>query len=273
MMLRLNHVPLARIVIFHNILPEDLNCFEANLRFLKRKTNVVDLDAVLSGELCLERINTVITFDDGYKSWINSAVPMLKRMHLPATFFVSSGFIGLSKGEEEYFLRSRLSVGRGTRGMSECLSCEELRMLSDEGFTIGGHTVNHRNLADLTDRGEVEYEIVEDKARLEALTGKKLKYFAYPSGKYENPIVDIIDVLRESGYSGAVTTIPGFNSTHTNAYLLNRELTRASMPDEVFKARVYGNYDGVRVVKELFHTAGRLPLGCSRPSDLRPKGG
>ena len=42
--LHLQHKPVARFVIFHDISPEALGCFKANLHFLKQSMNVVSLD-------------------------------------------------------------------------------------------------------------------------------------------------------------------------------------------------------------------------------------
>jgi len=255
--LRFKHMPVTRVLTFHDILPEWLDSFTAKLRFLKRNTNVVSLEAFFSGKLSFEKINTVITFDDGYKGWMDSAVPVLREMDLPATFFVSSGFVGLSNKDAELFLESNLFSKLGTRRISGCLAREDLPRLSEKGFTVGGHTLNHSNLVELRDRGKIQREILEDKKWLEELTGKKVKYFSYPGGDFKNPVIDITDVLRDAGYAGAVTTVPGFNYIYTNPYLLNRELTGAQMPEWIFRARVYGNYDAVRYlqkrVRMVFH--------------------
>ena len=97
----------------------------------------------------------------------------------------------------------------------------------------------------------LKYEIVEDKSALEKLTGAKIDYFAYPLGFFHNPHVNIIEILQESGYKAALTTVSGFNDCYTNPFLLHRELTGASMPASVFKARVYGNYDAVKWLKQI----------------------
>ena len=162
LLLWLQRKPVARFVTFHDILPETLGCFKVNLHYLKQYTNVVNLDDYFAGRLSRKKINTVITFDDGYKSWVTHALPILKKYEIPATFFVSSGFVGLSGKTEAKFISSKLFRKLGPRQITGCLSSENLKRLADEGFTIGGHTLNHCNLAELRDRGEVEYEIFED---------------------------------------------------------------------------------------------------------------
>jgi peptidoglycan/xylan/chitin deacetylase (PgdA/CDA1 family) len=251
LILRLQRKPVARFVAFHDIQPETLGYFKTNLKFLKRSTNVVSLDDFFSGRLSFKKINTVITFDDGYKSWVSEAVPILKELGLPATFFISSGFVGLSKEDEAEFIRTKLFLTMAPRKITGCLSREDVIKIVNNGFTIGGHTLNHCNLAKLRDNIQLKYEISEDKVKLERITGRKVDYFSYPVGAYSNPEINIANVLRESGYRGAVTAVSGFNSLESNPYLLHRELTDASMPERVFRARVYGNYDAVQFLKQM----------------------
>lgn len=248
--LRLHQNSVGRFVMFHDLQPMALGHFKANLQFLKQKTNVVSLDEFFAGKLTWGKINVVITFDDGYKGWVTHAVPILKAFEMPATFFVSSGFVGLSEKAEAKYARSNLFKKLGSRQITGCLSCEDLRRIAGEGFTIGGHTVNHCNLAESRDRSEVQFEIAEDKKRLETITGVNVKYFSYPSGDYSNPVINLTNVLKAAGYIGAVGTDPGFNSIMMSPYHLHRETTRASMPLRIFRARVYGNYDAVRFIKQ-----------------------
>ena len=258
-LLRLQHKPVAVFVYFHDLPPETIGCFRANLHFLKRSTNVISLDDFFSGRLSSEKINVVITFDDGYKSWITDAVPILKEMGLPATFFVTSGFVGLSKEDESEFMRSKLLIKLRPGSITGGLNVEDVRKFVDEGFTVGGHTLNHCNLAGLRDSVQLKYEITEDKMRLERIIGKKIDYFAYPFGAYQNPEINLAEVLKESGYRGAVTTVSGFNSVGTSPYFLHREITYASMPGRVFRARVYGNYHVVRFLKRQANTIFKRP--------------
>ena len=248
--LRLRHKPVVAFVYFHDLPPQTIRCFKASLLFLKRSTNVVSFDDYFSGRLSSEKLNVVITFDDGYKSWITEAVPILKELGLPATFFISSGFVGLPKEDELEFIRSKLLLKLPTGSISGCLSVEDVKKLVEEGFSVGGHTVNHCNLAELRDRAQLGYEIAEDKMKLEKIIGRKIDYFAYPFGACKNLNLNLLDALRESGYKAAVTTVSGFNTANTDPYLLHREITYASMPTWAFKARVYGNYHAVRFLKQ-----------------------
>ena len=57
----LQRKPVTRFVTFHDIQPESVKYFEANLNFLKSKTNVISLDDFMSGRLSLEKLNSPIT--------------------------------------------------------------------------------------------------------------------------------------------------------------------------------------------------------------------
>ncbi len=113
---RLRRRPVTRFVTFHDISDESTLNFAAKLRFLRRYTNVVSLDEYFSGKVSWRKVNIVVTFDDGFQSWVSKAAPVLKELDIPAVFFMSSGFIGLSKTEEESFVRLRLKAKCATRG-------------------------------------------------------------------------------------------------------------------------------------------------------------
>jgi peptidoglycan/xylan/chitin deacetylase (PgdA/CDA1 family) len=249
LILRARLKPLTRTVIFHDIPPQDIHHFNANLGFLKRHTNVVRIEDFLNGRLSSKKINVIITFDDGFESWITRAMPLLKKWGLPATFFVSSGFVGLSGDDEAIFLRSRLSLAPRISKNMKSLNAEQVRKIVEEGFALGGHTSNHCRLDRLRDATTARNEIVGDKLRLEKITGQEIKYFSYPEGGFDNPVFNLADMVKEAGYEGAVTTLPGFNGVNADRYLLRRELTSASMSTIVFRARVYGNYDLIHFLR------------------------
>jgi len=241
----------VQFVTFHDIPPGMEKPFENHLRFLKRKTNVISLGDFLDGRVSLRQTNIVITFDDGYRSWATVAAPLLKKWGMPATFFVSSGFVGLSKDEESDFLRSRLYCNPDVQRTTGGLSLQDLRRLADLGFSIGGHTLTHCHLERIRDLAGLKYEIEEDKRRLEAATGREIEFFAYPFGECRNPKLDLARALEESGYRAAVTTASGLNGPELNPYFLNRELTGASLTRRAFRARAYGNIDAVLSVKRV----------------------
>ena len=245
---RLRRVPVVRILAFHDVPNSQVQYFREKLEVVRKVANVVNLDDVLAGRMSLDKINVVITFDDGYRGWLDNVCPVLKDLGMSATFFVSSGMIGLREDEERDFFHNNLMSNEQTTGS---LTVEELKILAREGFAIGGHTRNHINLTEISNISTLRSEIQKDKNELERITGTKVKYFAYPFGFYRNASIDLVEVLQNSGYQGAVTLVPGFITPDTNSYFLHRDLARASMPPSVFKARLLGNYDGVMYLRRI----------------------
>jgi len=240
--------PIVRILGFHDVFDSQVRCFREKLKVLQRVANVVSLDDIVAGRISFNKPNVAITFDDGYRGWLDNVYPALRDLGMTATFFVSSGLVGLRDEEEREFLRKNLKSNRPTTGS---LNAEELRKLSQEGFAIGGHTCNHVNLEEICDMNKLRCEIQKDKEEIERITGTMISYFAYPFGAYSNTHIDLAQVLHESGYEGAVTLVPGLITASTNRYFLHRDLVSASMPISVFKARLLGNYDGVLYIRRI----------------------
>ena len=84
-----------------------------------------------------------------------------------------------------------------------CMSENQIRSIAaNDLFTIGGHTSNHPVLSNLK-KVEQSKEILDNKGYLENLTNKPIKYFAYPSGKYNQATLECV---QENGFNLAVTT-------------------------------------------------------------------
>jgi peptidoglycan/xylan/chitin deacetylase (PgdA/CDA1 family) len=64
------------------------------LEYLARRCHVVSLTSALSGRgLSKRRTNVVLTFDDGYQNNFTNAFPLIRRLGLPATFALATGFV------------------------------------------------------------------------------------------------------------------------------------------------------------------------------------
>lgn len=74
--------------------------FERHLELVREEHDVLPLDEaikVLRGEWKAARPVAAITFDDGYRDLYDEALPVLKRLGLPATVFVPTAYIGTHK--------------------------------------------------------------------------------------------------------------------------------------------------------------------------------
>jgi peptidoglycan/xylan/chitin deacetylase (PgdA/CDA1 family) len=93
------------ILIFHRVVPEpdalfpdepDASRFETQMRWVQSWFNVLPLsqavDLLRAGNLPARALS--ITFDDGYADNEEVAAPILARLGLSATFFISTGYLG-----------------------------------------------------------------------------------------------------------------------------------------------------------------------------------
>jgi peptidoglycan/xylan/chitin deacetylase (PgdA/CDA1 family) len=129
-----------------------------------------------------------LTFDDGYADAATAALPLLEHYGYPATFYIVTEFVG----------------------RPGYMSWEQIRLLHESGMEIGSHTLTH---PDLTARDpEIAYnEIAESRAIIEEQLGAPVRSFSYPIGNYNR---ELAAMVREAGYTNAVTTHPGSGIEH-----------------------------------------------------------
>jgi len=103
------------------------------------------------------------------------------------------------------------------------LSKSQLRALADSPMaTIGGHTRSHPILASLSDE-QARREIEGGKDELEEWIQQDISLFAYPNGKAGRDFHAIhADIVREAGFSAAVTTDWGTLNASADCYLIPR---------------------------------------------------
>lgn len=65
-----------------------------------------------------------------------------------------------------------------------------VKMIAEEGHVIGNHAYNHPDMQRIS-RAEIERQIVETNDILEAINHDRPKYFAPPSGSFNDTVVQI----------------------------------------------------------------------------------
>lgn len=113
-----------------------------------------------------------ITFDDGYRTVLEVALPVLQRHGFSATAFVLSD-------------PDQASNSWDPGPQWPLLSASEIAELSDAGVEIGSHGARHVRL-DGAHSSELVSEVQGSKDTLEALTGRPIRGFAYPWGAMDS---------------------------------------------------------------------------------------
>ena len=138
----------------------------------------------------------VLTFDDGYTSVFNQAWPIMQEYGFTGTVYVCTSFIG----------------------RTNYLSLDQIKELQSAGIEIGSHTKNHISLKEASYEQQVK-EIMGSKQVLEENLGVPCRSFCYPTGTYSDITPTIV---REAGYTSAVTVAYGHAAPASNPFLTPR---------------------------------------------------
>ena len=97
-----------------------------------------------------------------------------------------------------------------------------VRELRNAGMDVGAHTVSHPILTALDDK-QARREIAEGKEHLSEIIREPVRLFAYPNGKPgEDYDARHVSMVRDLGYSGAVSTVWGAARRTSDLYQLPR---------------------------------------------------
>lgn len=148
--------------------------FVSYLGYLKQEGwQVVDIAGFLLGLAAPDALPeraALLTFDDGYRSFIKGALPRLLEFGYPSVMFVPTDFIGAHN-----------SFDADDEPEEPICDWDDLRELQRLGVSIQSHGVSHRALSTL-DRPAQDHEVVRSKTVLEAGLGTPVDVFAYPYG-------------------------------------------------------------------------------------------
>ena len=140
----------------------------------------------------------ILTFDDGYTNAYTNAFPLLQRYGFTGTFFLISE--PMDAADPSF------------------LSWAEVKEMYAAGMRFEPHSYNHPDMRN-RDFDFVVFQILAPKEAIEARTGEPCRFFAYPAGRYDQ---FVIDVLRSAHFWGAVLTEQGATHTADDLFTLRR---------------------------------------------------
>ena len=236
--------PRLRVVAFHDTPANEAGELRDRLRRLARRFAIVPLAGAFERVgLDHERLNLVLTFDDGFKEHHAVAARVLDELALPATFFVPTGALDLEGERAADFSRRRLRRSR----TFEFMTTHDLRELAEEPlFDIGGHTQSH---PDLGESGELHGELAGAKEVLEGIVGHPIRWFAYPFGSPFHLSAPALAATREAGFETAFTIVPAYWSATTDPFLIGRDALSLDDPVRTWDAFLRGGYDALSAFK------------------------
>lgn len=108
-------------------------------------------------------------------------------------------------------------------GKKLILSWDEIYEMAKNNIDFGAHTITHPLLSRLNPK-EVKDEVTQSKKQIERSLGKPVSTFAYPYGGPDHFNPQNVEVVKESGFTCAVTCIPTIVKDNTNPYKMGRVL-------------------------------------------------
>jgi peptidoglycan/xylan/chitin deacetylase (PgdA/CDA1 family) len=139
----------------------------------------------------------VLTFDNGYASQYENALPILKRL----------GWVG-----NENIQLTGLPPSQG--GLSDA----QVRGLIAAGWELDTQGISHADLITL-DAPELTYQVATARKILRKRYDVPVNWFCYPSGHYD---ATVIAAVKAAGFVGSTTVIPGWANPTEDPYRLPR---------------------------------------------------
>lgn len=208
-------------VRLHQASYTNISRFRRQMAFLKHwgATVLSMSDAVraLRGEMPIPPRAVVLTFDDGYRSFIEHALPVLQRHGFPAIVYVLAQRAG--DAADWYAVDNQATPA--------LMTWDEIRPLPAQGIEIGSHGLLHTRLAGLP-AATLRAELADSRKIIEDRLGLPVPHFCYPFGSIDQAA---IDACATAGYASAVTCQRGAARPDLDLLALPRKSIR--QPDDV----------------------------------------
>ena len=283
-----------RILMYHRFAAEPALGYVSRERFREQVAYIrkyycpmtlQDLSTSLFEAGKVPRHAIVITVDDGYRDFYDVAWPVLKEFDVPATLFVTTGFVDgrlwlwpdqiswlfaqlggpnaafrygdfeLAEGEVglnprktwERVIDHLLSVPDAEKNQliaalasawqtpvpaippaayAPC-SWDQLVDMQNQGIEIGGHTVTHPTLGQVS-REQAMAEVAGCKSMLSDNLPRNPRTFCYPNGMPSDFSIELMKLVEEAGFDCAVAAFAD-NAAMKHRYALRRHSGAADL--------------------------------------------
>jgi peptidoglycan/xylan/chitin deacetylase (PgdA/CDA1 family) len=219
--------PGVRILVYHWVFDHERERFAAQLRWLAREFEPVSLSEAVA-RLETGRVSgreLTITFDDGFRSGLDNAAPLLGEHGFRACYFLVTDLVSASPERVERICRETLHLER----VLEPLGWDDAERLLDLGHEVGSHTRTHPSLVALAPDALAE-ELEGSRDEIERRLGAAPAHFAAPYGDRARFSSAVSDAARAAGYASCLTAQRGRNLPPGDPYALRRDNTVAGWP-------------------------------------------
>ena len=168
----------------------------------------------------LPTLPVIISFDDGWETQFEYALPSLEKYHYTATFFVVTDYIG----------------------RAGFISWPQLQTLLTDGMRIGSHSRSHPRLTKIKDPEKLWDQIYSSKTILESQLEASVEEFAYPYGSHN---AKAAAAVKQAGYRAGRGCCSGIAHTSSDVFTLKAVM----VPNDMEKFVEYIGAGGVRTAR------------------------
>ena len=235
--------------------------FERQIAYYKKNFDIISIDEAfrrMRNNDTFSRKTITISFDDGFANNLTTALPILEKYNVPATFFISS-ICAENDGNHvlwpEFIAALKYFTQIDTNSLSDDIKAmpyherdaylgdlenahkvlDKLRLLPNDIWklldkaqlielskskivTIASHGHNHYNLGQIESEF-AKYELEHSKTLLESAIQKEINHIAYPDGSYTGLVKDLAE---KAGYTGQMAVKYKLQEDKTDQRILDR---------------------------------------------------
>jgi len=218
--------PSARCVIlyYHDIPKKEQGRFAFQMDLLLRYCLPVSCSTIPAFEAGKRYAG--ITFDDGFISYKDVALPELELRRIPSSIFIPTQYLGSAPG----WLQN---------SEERLMTPEEIREIVQSPLvTIGSHGIKHGCFTNMSN-DEVKTEFFESKVVLEKITGNRITIFSFPHGDY---VEDHVHLAQSAGYEKVFSILPYCAFRKEDEYLIGRVKVYTTDWNIEFMLKINGAY-------------------------------
>ena len=216
------------VLYYHRIPGGEKKKFERQMKCIVRWAQPVSVRG--TEENPNSRIKVMVTFDDGFQSVVNNALPALLKYNIPSVFFIPSGYLGKKPSWD--------GVSSDEKEKEKVISASQLKKLPLDLMAIGSHSISHPRLPEIHDDA-AKREIIKSKSQLENILGEPVHTFSFPYGAFNEKH---LAWSSEAGYQRVFTSLPVVNYTDSEKFVWGRTSVEPSDWPIEFLLKVHGAY-------------------------------
>ena len=208
-----------------------VTAFREQLDWLFANATIAPLDDLLLPG-AIKGLEVALSFDDGYSSLHDIAMPLLAERGACATVYLTTGEIG-----ERHRRPSDPKAGHYPG--QQFLTWRDVKALARAGWTIGSHGVKHLDLTGVSSAAAHD-QLEQSRQEIERRLEMDCRHFAYTWGRFSTSLQQLV---AEAGFETAVSGLHGPITNASPRLALPRIDVRAEYQLSDFVAAVTGRWD------------------------------